>query len=739
MSARHAVYLLYILNLVTVLSSPLTGTHVALSIRGDVDPQDFSNIKNWTAIGDSYAAGIGAGDILKGNGDSSCSRYDNAYPIMLNQYFNSDTDIGDREFQFIACSGAETPEIIQQVASLADSSQDLVTVSAGGNDVGFSDVLIACVYTLASDADCAAAFDEARTKILRSLTSNVGKLLTSLDQKLKPGGIVVYTLYASFFNAATDICDDKTWSFLDPFKTFGPKLTKDKRKSMNSLVQLANQKIQDAVNAMNAKSTKNVATYVVADYDNYIGLVNGRFCEDGATTNISDFTNRNEMLQRFNDGPAPYHSDELKLKRQIPASVAASIKAQGYDSADHALEIQKNKTMAPSHIQTSEKALLDGIKRVFHPNEKGHSVIAQAAIAAYIGQRAEDLNYDSSLPASCNLEFGKPGKLTCNGYGQKAYMDYPDTQALMIQACSKDIVRSDANNGTTTVTGAGGQVDIFLDPRTANLTTDDCRAYVGQIIGNCDEPFSDVTNLNLLNHKYGGTYNWPNGEGFTRLTPLDDAHRSVYCQNATVSGGRYAKSSDMYNNIDAFCDGIGPNTNTFGMKTPYLAGSASDFEFGVYAGGPHQFDPAVCKSSMKDLLDSCNVDPNNPLSYRYAGSLDFQGMKYMFHSNHVRALPAYTEPIGECWSWYKFLYAETSLYGGGWSDGDWGGAPSGVLQQMRGCGPVTGWTFDYFQAPDSNRYEWRSSFSLPIGTRRCVGRAMGSAGGPQEKGCSGSG
>lgn len=86
------------------------------------DPWDFSWIKKWAAIGDSYAAGIGAGKSL---GVASCSRYDESYP----SYINGENGFGNlgQTFDFLACSGAKSPQILEkQVGTMKDGDYDVI-------------------------------------------------------------------------------------------------------------------------------------------------------------------------------------------------------------------------------------------------------------------------------------------------------------------------------------------------------------------------------------------------------------------------------------------------------------------------------------------------------------------------------------------------------------------------------------------------------------------------------------
>ncbi|GAA1233942.1 SGNH/GDSL hydrolase family protein [Prauserella halophila] len=105
---------------------------------------------NYVALGDSYASGVGAGEY----GDSGdCKRSANAYP----QLYADAGGIGD--FRSVACLGANTHDVRAQADSLS-ADTDLVTLSVGGNDAGFVDVMIDC--TTSFDQGCIDRVDEAK-------------------------------------------------------------------------------------------------------------------------------------------------------------------------------------------------------------------------------------------------------------------------------------------------------------------------------------------------------------------------------------------------------------------------------------------------------------------------------------------------------------------------------------------------------------------------------------------------
>lgn len=123
--------------------------------EADFDEYDFSAIKKMAALGDSFSAGIGAGNrlgkaldidnVANHYSDWWCSRYDNSYPYLLNKGLG-DLNTQGGKFQFLSCSGAQTQEVIETQVDKMDADQDVILISSGGNDVGFADVINQCVY-----------------------------------------------------------------------------------------------------------------------------------------------------------------------------------------------------------------------------------------------------------------------------------------------------------------------------------------------------------------------------------------------------------------------------------------------------------------------------------------------------------------------------------------------------------------------------------------------------------------
>ena len=111
------------------------------------------------ALGDSYSSGVGSGSYIADSG--SCLRSTKAYPqLWANAH-------GPSSFVFAACSGAKTTDVTANQLGALTGATSLVSISIGGNDVGFSDVMLTCVVygTSACVAAVNAAENTARTSL----------------------------------------------------------------------------------------------------------------------------------------------------------------------------------------------------------------------------------------------------------------------------------------------------------------------------------------------------------------------------------------------------------------------------------------------------------------------------------------------------------------------------------------------------------------------------------------------
>jgi lysophospholipase L1-like esterase len=140
----------------------------------------------YAALGDSYSSGVGAGSY---GSSGSCYRSSKAYPQLWTNA-HSGTSL-----TFLACSGARTGDVIGQANSIP-SSATLVTVTVGGNDAGFADVMQAC--TLGSDSDCVNRVNTAKAYINGTLPPLLTNTYNAIKAKA-PGARLVVLSYPRFY------------------------------------------------------------------------------------------------------------------------------------------------------------------------------------------------------------------------------------------------------------------------------------------------------------------------------------------------------------------------------------------------------------------------------------------------------------------------------------------------------------------------------------------------------------
>ncbi|MBT2211559.1 MULTISPECIES: SGNH/GDSL hydrolase family protein [Actinomadura] len=136
---------------------------------------------DYVALGDSYSSGTGAGDYDPASGD--CNRSANAYPKLWAASHSTGS------FRFAACSGATTDTVASGQLDSLNSSTDLVSITVGGNDAGFSDVMQVCV--LQSESACLTAVDNAKTYIRNTLPGRLDSIYSKIRVKAPSARVVV--------------------------------------------------------------------------------------------------------------------------------------------------------------------------------------------------------------------------------------------------------------------------------------------------------------------------------------------------------------------------------------------------------------------------------------------------------------------------------------------------------------------------------------------------------------------
>lgn len=144
----------------------------------------------YVALGDSYAAGVGAPPYA----DDICLQSNNGYPELL----NSEKSIHLRANA--TCSGATTSEVADTQLSALKPGTRLVTVTVGGNDLGFAGLAAKCLT--GTEADCRDAIQIAVGRL-----GMLGGDLTDLYAEVAdeaPKAQIVVTGYPLLFEPPAD-------------------------------------------------------------------------------------------------------------------------------------------------------------------------------------------------------------------------------------------------------------------------------------------------------------------------------------------------------------------------------------------------------------------------------------------------------------------------------------------------------------------------------------------------------
>ena len=166
-------------------SAIITAAVALLSMAGVSQAQAAAG--PYTALGDSYSSGVGTRNYFSDSG--SCYRSPRAYPVLVAQRTGA-------PLTFAACSGARVPNVLNQLGSL-NAGTALVTVSVGGNDAGFADVVGRCA--LPWPFTCTKEINNANTFIRNTLPGLLNNLYTQIRHRA-PNATVVVVGYPRLFN-----------------------------------------------------------------------------------------------------------------------------------------------------------------------------------------------------------------------------------------------------------------------------------------------------------------------------------------------------------------------------------------------------------------------------------------------------------------------------------------------------------------------------------------------------------
>jgi hypothetical protein len=182
---RRSRLALFVGSLLLAATTALTGATTAQASQQ-------AAADGYVALGDSYASGVGAGSYISSSGD--CKRSTKAHPYLW-AAANSPSS-----FHFTACSGARTGDVLSGQLGPLSTSTGLVSISVGGNDAGFADVMTTCV--LQSDSSCLSRIATARAYVDSTLPGRLDSVYSAIRDRA-PNARVVVLGYPRFYQLGT--------------------------------------------------------------------------------------------------------------------------------------------------------------------------------------------------------------------------------------------------------------------------------------------------------------------------------------------------------------------------------------------------------------------------------------------------------------------------------------------------------------------------------------------------------
>jgi lysophospholipase L1-like esterase len=182
---RRSRYAAFMSSLLLALGLALTGAAAAQA-------SPLAAATGYAALGDSYSSGVGSGSYMSSSGD--CDRSTKAYPYLWQATH------APASFSFMACSGAKTTDVLNNQLGTLDASTGLVSITIGGNDAGFSDVMTTCV--LQSDSACLSRIATAKAYVDSTLPGRLDTVYSAIRAKA-PSAHVVVLGYPRFYQLGT--------------------------------------------------------------------------------------------------------------------------------------------------------------------------------------------------------------------------------------------------------------------------------------------------------------------------------------------------------------------------------------------------------------------------------------------------------------------------------------------------------------------------------------------------------
>lgn len=165
----------------------LAAAALAAAVLVPAGPSTAAENDLYAGLGDSYSAGNGA---FSTNLDWGCGRNTYAYPYLVAQSRPA-TDLS-----FVACQGATTDDLVASQVPTLTPDTDYVSLTIGGNDVGFADLIINCAGSWSWN--CENTTNETKRKIREELPAKLDRAYAAI-REAAPSATVVVLGYGRMF------------------------------------------------------------------------------------------------------------------------------------------------------------------------------------------------------------------------------------------------------------------------------------------------------------------------------------------------------------------------------------------------------------------------------------------------------------------------------------------------------------------------------------------------------------
>jgi lysophospholipase L1-like esterase len=631
-----------------------------------VDPANFEWVKKWSAVGDSYTAGIGAGSadyhgIAQTLAEGGCSRYDQAYPRQIGDYF------GLPKLNFQACSGAISADVFTQVNALP-TGQDLVLLTVGGNDLCLSELIAKCVivsFYESSEATCEAALTKATDNLNTFVEANIRQVLMALDGKMAGNGIVVLSGYARFFATKSDKCEtDESFGvgpWMEALSTLP--LTIARRTRYNKLTTDLNEALKRAVSDVEDDIGYNIG---FSDWDPWVDQgVDGQMCSEKSTGAYPD-ENQPDLLFFKPD------SRKSIFRSWVP------IAQRGVDI--HARESDNTTELAPlPAIDPVEelRARVPGLtqeqaERVLTEADLGRRAKAPGEVDMYGVDRSI---YRTRLWQSVNPRAAALHKL--------------DPRAPLPPGCDPP----------------GSWIPKFPD-------------WIGNAWAQVTDPLHRLFHPNTKGHHAMASFAVAKITEMRRQVLNQDVElceltADFKCYSNTGRRG-YATASVLDANYKKFCREVNMGGRPSASRT-FNIGTPEENVFRITRNTVSLFDRDACLEAFGSIIPGCVPGLSNPMNHKFGGHLKQDGILYEVNvTPTTRPWPPPVAPYGACQAGSNFHAGSFFEFkGAGWATWDHG--QESLLPALQRClsgGRIASWNFEYFDQPDKDGYEWRVDFAV---------------------------